>query len=100
MEWKIALYLAIAVLVLGLFAAYRTRKTKNKIVRPFTLIFGSVFMAILILTVPVYLNQFAGEALVGIKSILMSCYGTIKIFLVDGEMELMRELASQSGWVY
>ena len=100
MEWNIALYLAIAVLVLGLFAAYRTRKTKNKIVRPFTLIFGSVFMAILILTVPVYLNQFAGEALVGIKSILMSCYGTVKIFLVDGEMELMRELSSQSGWVY
>lgn len=100
MEWKIALYLAIAVLAAGIFAAYRSRKTKNKIIRPFTLIFGSVFMAILILTVPVYLNQFAGEALVGIKSILMSCYGTIKIFLVDGEMELMRELASQSGWVY
>ena len=32
MEWKIALYLAIAVLVLGLFASYRTRKTKNKII--------------------------------------------------------------------
>ena len=99
MEWKIAFLATVAILALGIFAAYRLRKSKSKILKPFNVLFGSVFVAIFCLTIPVYLEEFAGEMLKWVKTLLMSLYGTVKIFLVDGEMEIIKA-SIQTGWLY
>ena len=101
MEWKIALFAAVAVFILCIFAAYRLRKTKNKLLKPLSLLFAGVFLALVCLTVPVYLEEYAGQSMKWLKTLVMSCYGAGKTFLIDGEMELMAfESAAEGGYIY
>ncbi|MBR5265858.1 MAG: hypothetical protein IKV63_04510 [Clostridia bacterium] len=91
MEWKLAFWASLIVLVLSGIGAYRMRRTKNKIIRPFNIITGGVFLSVVLIIMPVYINRFAGGQVMWVRTILMSCYNTVKIFLVDGELDIVTE---------
>ena len=91
MEWNIALFASVAVLVICGYSAYRLRRTKNKIITPFNIVTGGVFAAVALIIMPVYINRFAETELMWVRTILMSCYNTVKIFLVDGELDIITE---------
>lgn len=113
-SWIIALWIAVAVFVGGIllivwFSCQKNDKANREkwiIKKSFrttvTLLFAVVFISSVIIFLPIYKEYFENEAytaLKAVKTILLSVHNTIRLFVVDGEFDIVRDfLADETGF--
>lgn len=84
-SWSVYFAVSVAVLVLcGVFSATVKYWAAKKVVRPFYVIVGGVFLAAAFLFVPVCQVQFSADDYEGCKTLLMSIHNGLRLFVVDG----------------
>lgn len=96
-------FLSVLALAAGAVCAVIAAKMKYRRTRfttPFNMLFCGVLLAAIFLFIPIYSRMFAGESFQRIKSVLLSVYTTIRLFLVDGEFAAVTEFTDGlSDWI-
>lgn len=67
------------------------KKTKAVYFKPLNLIIISVFISATSLFIPIYHEIFKGTSLLWIKTILISMHNAIRLFIVDGEFDIIND---------
>lgn len=67
------------------------KKTKAVYFKPLNLIIISVFISATSLFMPIYHEIFKGTSLLWIKTILISMHNAIRLFIVDGEFDIIND---------
>ena len=62
---------------------------------------AATFLSAFVIFLPIYSIEFSGDFLSWIKTILLSIHNTIRLFIVDGEFDIVKDSIDKSmGWVY
>ena len=70
-------------------------------IRPATWLIMTVFFSSFVLFIPIYYHMFDGYWLQTIDTILLSIHNAIRLFIVDGEFNIITEHITQDlGWIY
>jgi len=100
----VAFIVALAFIISALYFSFRQRRislSERKItVRPFWIIVIGFFIAGVAMYYPVYLtNYFTGEQnfLTAIKALCLSLHNTMRLFILDGEFDALRDLVTSEG---
>ena len=97
MRAYICFYISLAVLLIGLTLAIYLIKApykRGRMLSPLNCVLTSVFLAVFMLFLPVHYEQFSNEALRLIKSIFVSIHSTMRLFVLDGEFDIIREFTA------
>ena len=104
MDWERIFIASSGVLVILAFLSPilgKIKYKKKRIINPFHILLAAVFISAAIMYFPMYYELFKEEELQGLKSILLSIFSSLRVFLVDGEYNFVSEhIAGLSGWVY
>lgn len=104
MNWVICFVLAVMILVMGFVESYllnRSGEKRNKILSPLNVLFGSVFVSIVVLFLPIYNCIFSEDSLRYMKVLLLSIHSALQFFVADGEFGLITEhITAEAGWIY
>lgn len=104
MHWGICLIISIGILFVGIWKAYsmsRSGKRRGRFLNAFHLFIGSVFLSGMFLFLPIYYDIFSGEVFRISKTLLLSIHNTIRLFLVDGDYDIViAHISSEAGVVY
>lgn len=99
----IAFFSSAAVLLAAIAAAVVLAKIKYKAGRTFNslhMLFCGVLISSVIMFYPVYHSGFAGAVLQVPMAVLLSIHNTIRLFIVDGEFEIVGGfLVNMTGWM-
>lgn len=73
-------------------------RQKSTAVKPIYVATGGVFAASIMTFIPVYADLFETDSLSAVKTILLSIHNAIRLFIVDGEFDIIRDhVTSNSG---
>lgn len=89
----IVFFIAVTLMVSTVVFAVLPAKVRSR-VAPLTPLYWAlicVFSAALLLHLPLYLDSFAGETLCWLKALLISLHHVLRIFVLDGEMDPIRD---------
>lgn len=102
MPFIISFAISLAILIAGI--AFSCSILKNKKVKArynsFYILVVSVFASASVLFVPIYLEIFSADKLQIIKTILLSVHNSIRLFIVDGEFNIITDNVSQNIGIY
>lgn len=102
MIWEICLGISFALFIAGIAALVLNMtgialKTHN----PVYMLGFFVFAASFCIFIPVYSCYFAGEAWYGFKVVLISVHNAIRLFVVDGEFDIIKQyLSADAGGLF
>ncbi len=103
MNYQVFFIIAMAVLSAGLFLAVLSalvRGRKVRVITPFHLFFGGVFLSVLIALMPVYYDITVREGNSPLRVFFFALFSTIQIFAIDGNRELVTDgIPCQEGWI-
>ena len=95
MDWTVYLTAAFLVLAAAAAGAFAVGKRSNiraaSPVTPYNLVFAGLFLASYILLLPVYGLICEGTQLQGLKTALFALLGTIKVFTINADAEMVIE---------
>lgn len=97
MQTAVCFYSSVAILLAGLaLATYLTIEPykRRRVLSPLNCVLACVFFAAFMLFLPIHLAQFLGEAFRSVKSILVSIHSTMRLFVLDGEFDIIREFTA------
>ena len=102
MSWRICLILSVIFVLAGITGALMSRTGKAfRAFKPLYILFAAVFAACASIFYPIYLESFAGEFLGWAKAFLISLHSAIRLFIVDGEFDNVRNaLSPEKGKLY
>ena len=91
MIWNVCLVTSLIVLFVTLVVSFLMSKSriKGKVFTSLNAFFAGVFIASVVLFIPVYEDYFNGGILDEIKILLLSLYSAIRLFLADGEVSFV-----------
>lgn len=92
MEWSVFLAISAACLLGAVVLALLGTKAKYKsgrLLDPSRILFAGVVISAVVLYVPIYLNTFKSTDCGIFETVLLSVHNMIKLFVVDGEFELI-----------
>lgn len=86
------LVLSIIVLAIGIaYAVKQHYSTELSIKRPIHIMIAGSFVASVIVFIPIYMDFFRGEAWVPFKAFFIAIHNAIRLFIVDGEFDIIRD---------
>ncbi len=94
MIWTVCFIISISVIVFAAVMALMLRNGKYKsgrVLTPFNMMFGGVFISALLLLIPVQNSLISAEVHSTFQTFLFSLFSTIQIFVIEGETELISE---------
>ncbi len=93
MMWTISFIVALFVFLFSVFAVAIFSKQKNnrRGINSLSIILTGVFISSTIIFVPIYYITFKDESCGLIKTFLLSVHNTIRLFVVDGEFDIITE---------
>lgn len=94
--FNVFFYVSIAIFVLGICVSFGLNKAKSKKNFSFYFFSGAVFLSAVNLFIPIYYNFFYKTDFCVFKTILLSVHNTIRLFVVDGEFNIITENVPQS----
>ena len=102
MIWEICLGISFALFVAGIVSVVLNMTGKAfKTYNPVYMLGFFVFAASFCIFIPVYCCRFAGETWYGIKVFLISAHNAIRLFVVDGEFDIIQEyLSADAGGLF
>ena len=83
-------YLSVLLLAGSLIAAvriYRAPYQRGRFLSPVKCVLAGVFLAAVLLFLPLHLEQFPKDFVGGINSVLLSIHSTMRLFVLDGEFD-------------
>ena len=84
-------------IILSVFAARAGLDNGSK---PVNHVFAGTFISSTVLFLPIYSKYFEGTDLIWIKTILLSIHNSIRIFIVDGEFDIVHNTLLETGhWI-
>ena len=92
MEWIVCFYVSIAILIFAIGTASIFMKTKYRSERmsnSLNVLISGVFLSSLTIFIPAYYQVFAKEGMRVIKTILLSLYSSLRLFLLDGDFDVI-----------
>lgn len=97
MMWQISFIVSIIILILTtVFVVFSTRyKSSIKVSSPLTVLICGSFLAAFVIFLPICFEQYQGGTKGVVISLLAAVYNTLKVFLVDGDLDAIME-ASQN----
>ena len=103
MTWTICFIISITVIALSIVLALMvgSRKYKSgRVLTPFNVLFGGVFISALMLLIPVQDSLISSEVHSPFQTFLFSLFSTIQIFVIEGDTELIAEtLRCPTEWL-
>lgn len=103
MSWKISFILAATVFVATLVTSFVLSKSKKnkKYVSSLNILLCGVFISSVIMFFPIYMLTFKSEHCGLLKTFLLSVHNTIRLFIVDGEFNIVTDSwKGRSGVTY
>lgn len=95
MEWNICFLIALSILILGVALAIIKRGDNA-----FYMLFGGVFIASVVLFIPIYSKMFHMQAFSVAKTVLLSIHNTFRLFIIDGEFSFIVDYTKNlEGWI-
>lgn len=100
--WEACLVLSIIVLIgFCLLAGTNRLHISHKLLNPIRVIFCGVFIADIMLFLPIYYLKFDGEFGSPFNTFLLSIHNTLRLFVLDGDFDfIINEIAPISGWLH
>lgn len=89
--YNIFFYISITVFAVGTCISIRLSKIKSSKNSSFYCFSATVFLSAVELFIPIYYKYFSGTDFRVFKSILLSLHNTIRLFVVDGEFDIISE---------
>lgn len=83
-------HISVITLLVGIGLAvslYKGEYKKGRVLSPIRCMWGSVFFSGVVLMLPIYVRAFAGDALCGLRALLMALYSAMRQFILDGDLE-------------
>lgn len=96
MEWVICLCVSLAIFTFSLVTACVLMKVKyrgKRVWNSFNVLIGGVFLTSVAMFIPAYYEVFAEDKMRGIKTFLLSLHGTLRLFIVEGDLDFVMEHA-------
>lgn len=102
MHFTISFYISLGILISGAILSFCFLKYEKIKVRfnPFYILTVSVFTSAVILFFPIYYRIFNEDKSNIIKTILLSVHNAIRLFIVDGEFNIITDNISQDIGIY
>ena len=104
MNWYICIAVSLVTLISAIVLAILVSKGKYKrgrVITPFNLIFGGVFISGFACLLPVYNGMLAGTSGRILKTISFSLHNTFQIFTIDAERDIILEKVNcPQAWVF
>lgn len=92
MEWIVCFCVSIAILILAIGTAGIFMKTKyrsERVSNSLNVLVSGVFLSSLTIFIPAYYQVFVKEELCVIKTVLLSLYSSLRLFLLDGDFDFI-----------
>lgn len=92
MEWIVCFYVSIAILIFAIGTAGILMKMKRRSERmsnSLNVLISGVFLSSLTIFIPAYYQVFAQEGMSVVKTILLSIYSSLRLFLLDGDFDVI-----------
>lgn len=92
MDWVVCLFASISIFIFGIIRSFILGSAKNKSKRVFNIInmlMISTFISAVVIFLPIYNEVFLSDSLHYIKVFLLSIHNTIRLFIVDGEFDIV-----------
>ena len=102
MKYTVCFMLALFLFAAGIILACKQRKSVAAAsVKPLNCLLIAVFSSSVCLLLPIYANLFRGDSFSYIKTFLLSVHNSIRLFLVDGEFDIIdNNITSDIGSVW
>ena len=94
---EICLIIGILILAAAVISSILTVKVKyekRRYLRPFNILALGIVIASILIFIPVYKDIFSGHQFCNIKSFIMSVHNTIRLFIVDGDFDIINNFTS------
>lgn len=101
--WQLFLMLSIAVLLVGIALAIFSVKRKGIQVSPVKIVMCAVFVSNTLIFVPMYYKMLGNDVAFSsaVKTILISLHHAIRLFIVDSDFDMIKEIVPQAdAWLY
>lgn len=86
--------ISIIVFILGIVITLNGKKKKRNGINTINEAAVTVFISGVFMFIPVYEEYFRGDTIAHIKTVLISMHSTIRLFIVDGEFDIIKDYSS------
>lgn len=102
MSYYICFGLSVIILLAGIVFTLTLGKGMRRVsIRPANCLMITVFLSSSSLFLPIYRADFSGDAAAGIKTLLISFHNSIRLFIVDGEFDIIDDnITSSIGCIW
>lgn len=104
MSWYICFFISLSILCVSVFSAgvlSKSKRNKRLIITPLNVFITGLFFAAVVMFIPMYAQIFSEENNRLIRTLVLSIFNAISLFVMNGEFDnVLPYFQQMSGWIY